>query len=108
MRIISAYGDNLSGEAWLRSMDGVTFKLLSSIEHELRTAQDASAQEKDREDWKETAIVAIQGVSHLCASYLHVLTTYKPFTKLWGDLLGHFAVMLDFSILDVSAATFSA
>jgi hypothetical protein len=108
MRIISAYGDGLSAEAWLISMRSVIFKLLSSIEDELRAVQNASAREKQREDWKDTAIVVISGVSHLCASYLHVLTAHETFTSVWRELLGHFATMLDFNILDVSAATFSA
>ncbi|KAB5543103.1 hypothetical protein GE09DRAFT_238053 [Coniochaeta sp. 2T2.1] len=108
MRIISAYGDSLSTEAWRISMRSVIFKLLSSIEDELRAVQNASTKEKERDDWKETAIVVIQGVSHLCASYLHVLTANKNFTTVWKELLGHFATMLDFNILDVSAATFSA
>ncbi|KAH8902090.1 endosomal peripheral membrane protein [Coniochaeta sp. PMI_546] len=108
MRIISAYGDSLSAEAWLISLRSVIFKLLSSIEDELRAVQDASAKDKQREDWKDTAIVVIQGVSHLCASYLHVLTAHRTFTSVWKELLGHFATMLEFNILDVSAATFSA
>jgi hypothetical protein len=108
MRIISAYGDGLSAEAWLISMRSVIFKLLSSIETELRAVQTGSAKEKQREDWKDTAIVVISGISHLCASYLHVLTAHETFTSVWKELLGHFATMLDFNILDVSAATFSA
>lgn len=108
MRIISAYGDGLSAEAWLISMRSVIFKLLSSIEGELSAVQDGSAREKQREDWKDTAIVVIQGVSHLCASYLYVLTAHEEFLFTWKELLGHFANMLDFNILDVSAAAFVA
>lgn len=108
LRIISAYGDSLSSEAWLISMRSVIFRLFSSIEDELRQVSSISAKDKDLSDWKDTASVVIQGVSGLFASYLNVLTAHETFTSVWKELLSHFATMLDFHILDVNAATFGA
>ncbi|KAK0615301.1 hypothetical protein B0T17DRAFT_593023 [Bombardia bombarda] len=108
MRIISAYGDSLGPEAWSICIKFVIFKLLSSIEDELRAVKDLSTKDKDQSDWKETAIVVIQGVSGLFASYLSVLVTHKGFAKIWQDLLGHFATMLDVQVLDINAATYTA
>lgn len=108
IRIISAYGDNLSPEAWLVSIKSVIFELLSSVERELRLVSIAEGYDKERDDWKETAIVVIQGVSGLFATYLNLLTAHQAFASVWKKLLDHFATMLDFQVLDVNAATFGA
>jgi hypothetical protein len=108
LRIISAYGDSLSSEAWLISMRSVIFRLFSSIEDELRQVNTTAVMTKDSDDWKDTASVVIQGVAGLFASYLNVLTAHETFTSVWKELLGHFATMLDFHILEVNASTFSA
>lgn len=108
MRIISAYGESLSPEAWLIAIRSVIFKLLGSIESELQAVSGFSAGNKERDDWKDTAIVVVQGVSGLFTSYLGVLTAHQTFTTVWGDLVKHFASILDFQILDVNAAVFTA
>lgn len=108
MRIISAYGESLSPEAWLIAIRSVIFKLLGSIESELQAVSGSSAGNKERDDWKDTAIVVVQGVSGLFTSYLGVLTAHQTFTTVWGDLVKHFATILDFQILDVNAAVFTA
>ncbi|KAK2074766.1 hypothetical protein P8C59_008948 [Phyllachora maydis] len=109
MRIMSAYGDSLSSEAWSICIRSVIFRLLSSMEQELRLANSESGLERrDEDDWNETAIVVIQGVADLLASYLGMLTTHETFTSIWQDMLGHFATMLDFQILDINAATYGA
>ncbi|KAK3394992.1 hypothetical protein B0H63DRAFT_63350 [Podospora didyma] len=108
MRIISAYGDSLNPEAWSICMKFVIFKLLSSIEDELRAVKESSRKDKGQSDWNETAIVVIQGVSGLFGSYLNVLTTHRGFAGIWRDLLGHFSTLLDVEVLDINAATYSA
>lgn len=108
LRIISAYGDSLSSEAWLISMRSVIFRLFASIEDELRQVNTTDVMNKDSDDWKDTASVVIQGVSSLFASYLNVLTAHGTFTAVWKELLGHFASMLDFHVLEVNASTFNA
>ncbi|KAK4175062.1 hypothetical protein QBC36DRAFT_302295 [Triangularia setosa] len=108
MRIMSAYGDSLSPEAWSICMKSVIFRLMTSIEKELQAITGVSAKDKSQEEWKETAIVVTQGVSGLFASYLTVLTAHKSFTKIWEELLDHFRILLDLKVLDVNAATYSA
>ncbi|KAK0709970.1 hypothetical protein B0T26DRAFT_429607 [Lasiosphaeria miniovina] len=108
MRIISAYGDSLSPEAWSICMRSVVFKLLSSIEDELKAVKESTKKDKEPSDWNETAIVVIYGVSGLFASYLHVLTTHRGFGDIWRDLLGHFRTLLDVQVLDINAATYTA
>ncbi|KAK4147388.1 uncharacterized protein C8A04DRAFT_9050 [Dichotomopilus funicola] len=108
MRIISAYGDSLSPEAWSVCMRAVIFTLLSSVEHELRVADKHSGKNKAQEEWIETATVVIQGVSDLFGSYLETLTGHRSFTEIWKELLGYFRTLLSLQILDINAATYSA
>lgn len=108
MRIMSAYGDSLSPEAWSICMKAVIFSLLSSVERELRSVSGFSSKDKGQDEWKETAIVVMQGLSDLFASYLNVLTAHRSFPEIWKDLLGHFRALLDLQVLDINAATYSA
>ncbi|KAL2135816.1 hypothetical protein VTI74DRAFT_6745 [Chaetomium olivicolor] len=108
MRIMSAYGETLSPEAWSVCMKAVVFNLLSSVEHELRAITLHSSKDKDQEEWKDTAIVVTQGVSDLFGSYLSVFAAYQSFPQLWHSLIGHFRTLLELQILDINAATYSA
>ncbi|KAK4150630.1 protein MON2 [Chaetomidium leptoderma] len=110
MRIISAYGESLSPEAWSVCMRAVVFTLLSSVEGELRAVDKPSMKDKNKnqDEWKETAIVVLQGVSDLFGSYLGVLAAHRSFSEIWRDLMGHFRTLLDLQILDINAATYSA
>ena len=109
MRIIAAYGDTLGPEAWVITIQSVIFRLLTSIEDELRAVGETPEREREGlDDWQDTAIVVIQGVSSLFASYLGVLANHQAFASVWENLLGHFSTMLKFQILDVNAATFGA
>ncbi|KAM7214094.1 hypothetical protein V8F06_010533 [Rhypophila decipiens] len=107
MRIISAYGDSLDPEAWSVCIKSVIFRLLSSIEKELKAVKDSS-REKVSTDWNETAIVVIHGVAQLFSTYLSVLVTHQTFSTIWEDLLNHFATMLDILALDINAAVYGA
>ncbi|KAL1840944.1 hypothetical protein VTJ49DRAFT_7603 [Mycothermus thermophilus] len=108
MRIMSAYGDRLNPEAWSVCMRAVIFSLLSSVQAELRAIESHAAREKDREEWKETSGVVIQGLSDLFSSYLHVLTAHRSFPDIWRDLITHFGTLLELGLLDVNASAFSA
>lgn len=108
LRIIHAYGSSLGPPAWSISVKYVVFKLLSSIEDRLRSIRDQGVGDDIRSEWNETAVVVVQGVSSLLASYLDVLTSYPAFTALWQDLIDHFATLVDFQALDINSATFSS
>lgn len=108
LRIVHAYGSSLRPEAWSVCVKYVIFKLLSSIEGNLRSVADEGADEEVRSEWNETAVVVVQGVSNLLASYLDVLTAYPAFTALWQDLIGHFSSLLDLQAPEINSATFSS
>ncbi|KAL8284562.1 hypothetical protein RB600_009127 [Gaeumannomyces tritici] len=107
LRIIHAYGSSLKPEAWSICIRSVIFRLLSFIEARLRGTRGAEGQ-STKNDWHETAVVIINGVSDLLSNYLNVLIGHSRFGALWSELLEHFATMLDFKILDMSSATFSS
>ncbi|KAF7562903.1 hypothetical protein G7046_g1210 [Stylonectria norvegica] len=108
LRIFDAYGERLSPEAWSICIKSVIFKLLSSIEEELRAAGSDDVDVSDLVDWTETAVVVLNGISGLLANYLDILTVHPSFNHLWRELLGHFATLLDFRILDINTAAFKA
>ncbi|OTA94207.1 hypothetical protein M434DRAFT_394962 [Hypoxylon sp. CO27-5] len=108
LRIFDAYGDKLGPEAWAVCIKSVIFKLLSSIEKELENVSKSDVDEKVRFDWHDTAVVVLNGISSLLANYLDVLTVHPTFNSYWQQLLGHFASLLDFQVLEISTATFKA
>ncbi|KAI5467687.1 hypothetical protein BGZ63DRAFT_478023 [Mariannaea sp. PMI_226] len=108
LRIFDAYGDRLSPEAWSICIESVIFKLLSSIEEELKVEEPGGTDSSNRAEWHETAVVVLNGISSLFANYLDILTTHPSFNHLWGELLSHFIVLLDFKVLDINTATFKA
>ncbi|EEY23953.1 conserved hypothetical protein [Verticillium alfalfae VaMs.102] len=108
LRIFDAYGDNLNPEAWFTCVKFVIFRLLSSIEDELRSPKANEGDEEDRKEWHGTSVLVLNGISELLASYLNVLSKHPSFNNLWQELLAHFTTLLDFKILDVSTATFKA
>ncbi|KUI53612.1 hypothetical protein VP1G_01025 [Cytospora mali] len=108
LRIVHAYGSSLGPQAWSICVKYVIFKLLSSIETRLQSVKEEGVEDDIRSEWNETAVVIVQGVSNLLASYMDVLATFPAFTALWQDLISHFATMLDFQALDINTATFSS
>ncbi|KAI1436523.1 hypothetical protein GGR50DRAFT_650672 [Xylaria sp. CBS 124048] len=108
LRIFDAYGDHLTPEAWSVCIKVVVFRLLSSLETELRTLGNAAHDDKTRQDWHGTAVVVLNGISSLLSNYLDVLTAHPTFNSYWQQLLVHFASLLDLQVLDINTATFKA
>jgi hypothetical protein len=108
LRIFDAYGDRLSPEAWSICIKSVIFKLLSSVEGQLQSVTGPEVDEKIRNEWHATAVVVLNGISGLLANYLDVLTVHPTFNSYWQQLLGHFASLLDFQVLEINTATFKA
>ncbi|ERS96191.1 hypothetical protein HMPREF1624_07099 [Sporothrix schenckii ATCC 58251] len=108
LRIIHAYGNNLTAEAWAVCIRSVIFRLLSATEGRLRSASEKTTHKSTPVEWYETAVVIVNGVSELLANYLDVLASHAVFSSLWEDLLQHFAAMLDFRALDVNTAVFDS
>ncbi|EHK48274.1 hypothetical protein TRIATDRAFT_215962 [Trichoderma atroviride IMI 206040] len=106
LRIFDAYGERLSPEAWSICIKSVVFKLLTSLEEELRRTKDEEAAKNDRSEWHDTAVVVLNGISTLLGNNLEVLTAHSSFNKLWNELLEHLATLLDFQVLDINTATF--
>jgi len=108
MRIISAYGDSLSPEAWSICVKSIIFQLLSSVEDEIRAVSQVARKEGAQGEWNDTAVVVVQGVSGLFATYLGILSAHQAFADIWRDMLEHFRVLLAFQVLDINTAVYSA
>jgi hypothetical protein len=106
LRIFDAYGERLSPEAWSICIKSVVFKLLTSLEEELRRTGDEEVAKTDRAEWHDTAVVVLNGISTLLGNNLEVLTAHSSFNELWNELLQHLATLLDFQVLDINTATF--
>ncbi|PON25607.1 hypothetical protein TGAM01_v205492 [Trichoderma gamsii] len=106
LRIFDAYGERLSPEAWSICIKSVVFKLLTSLEEELRRTAEEETAKTDRLEWHDTAVVVLNGISTLLGNNLEVLTAHSSFNKLWNELLEHLATLLDFQVLDINTATF--
>src|SRR5688572_7837384 len=85
LRIFDAYGERLNPEAWSISVKSVLFKLLTSLEAELREVRNEDAEESERADWNGTAVVVVDGMSTLLADYLDVLLSHPAFGHLWRE-----------------------
>ena len=82
MRIISAYGDSLSPEAWSICVKSIIFQLLSSVEDEIRAVSQVARKEGAQGEWNDTAVVVVQGVSGLFATYLGILSAHQAFADI--------------------------
>jgi hypothetical protein len=110
LRIFDAYGDQLSPEAWSMCLHNVMFRLLSSIEAQLKVTNnpDSPISDKDRNGWNETTVVVLSGITNLLAEYLDILSAHHTFRDSWQALLAHFKVLLGFQVLEISTAIFKA
>ncbi|KAJ4158623.1 uncharacterized protein LMH87_009141 [Akanthomyces muscarius] len=107
LRIFDAYGDRLTPEAWSMCIRSVLFRLLSSLEDELESTSEDET-DGNRNEWHDTSVVALDGISTLLANYLDALTAHSSFNELWKELLTHFATLLDFKVLAINTAAFKA
>jgi hypothetical protein len=82
--------------------------MLSSIETQLSSMTDteSSSSVQEQTAWIETAIVILNGISGLLATYLHVLMRHSSFPQCWQILLSHFKTLLKFEILDINTAVY--
>ncbi|TVY12839.1 Protein MON2-like, partial [Lachnellula arida] len=110
LRIFDAYGDQLSPEAWSMCLQSVIFKLLSSIEEQLKTTSDSESKisDKDRSGWNETTVVVLNGITNLLADYLDTISSHPTFGESWEALIGHYKSLLNFKVLDVNTAVFDS
>ncbi|KAI0395228.1 hypothetical protein F5Y17DRAFT_207737 [Xylariaceae sp. FL0594] len=108
LRIFDAYGDQLTPEAWSICTKAVIFRLVESLEAELRALYREGNDKKIQDEWNDTAVVALNGISTLLSDYLDVLVAHPSFESYWQQLVGHLASLLDLQVLDISTATFKA
>ena len=86
------------------------FKLLTSIEEQLHTINEADSgvSEQEMTGWNETTVVVLSGITQLLADYLDVLCDHHTFKASWKSLLGHFISLLGFEVMEINTAIFKA
>lgn len=91
-------------------LQSVIFKLLSSIEAQLRLTNDpeSAMSDKDKRGWNETTVVVLSGVTSLLAENLDVLSGHHTFKTSWKNLLAHFKALLGFETMEINTAVFKA
>lgn len=91
-------------------LQSVIYRGFTSIETRLtrQFTTNASQNYQDDNDWVETAILLLKGISHLLSSYLHILTSNTSFANSWEALLKHFTALLQYQHLPLRTAVFEA
>lgn len=110
LRIFDAYGDHLGPEAWSLCLQSVIFRLLASTEEQLESTNDpeSGASVKEKNEWNETAILVLSGISNLLAEYLDSISSHATFKSSWRALLSQFKRMLDLKVPELSTAVFKS
>ncbi|RKF71378.1 Protein MON2-like protein [Golovinomyces cichoracearum] len=110
LRILDAYGNQLSSEAWSICLESVVFKLLRNIVERLylTNGDDSLDSDNDKKGWHETTVLALTGLTNLLADYLNVISEYSSFCRSWQTLLGNFDTFLHFQVLSIDTAVFNA
>lgn len=91
-------------------LKSVIFQLLSSIETELKAANDPDSgiSKKDKSGWNETTVVVLTGITNLLADYLDPLSSHETFGRSWESLMNHFKNLLDLHVIEISTAIFKS
>ena len=91
-------------------LQSVMFRLLTSIEEQLITINEADSDvsEQEKTGWNETTVVVLSGITKLLADYLDVLCDHHTFKASWKTLLSHFLSLLDFEVMEINTAVFKA
>ena len=91
-------------------LQSVMFKLLTSIEDQLRSIHEADSDvtEQEKTGWNETTVVVLSGITKLLADYLDVLCDHHTFKASWKSLLNHFISLLGFEVMEINTAVFKA
>ncbi|KAI6250451.1 hypothetical protein HI914_02033 [Erysiphe necator] len=110
LRVLDAFGDQLSPEAWSICLESIVFKLLLSIIERLNFDNFAgiSLSDMDKEGWYETTVLILTGLTNLLADYLDVLSKSNSFKKAWKTLIEYFDTLLQFKVLSIDTAIFKA
>lgn len=91
-------------------LQSVIFKLLSSIEGQLKIANrpDSSVSDNGRIGWNETTVIVLGGITNVLANYLDTLASHHTFGASWATLLGHYKTLLEFKVLDINTSVFNS
>lgn len=109
LRIIDAYGNQLSDQAWFLCLNKFIFVICESLHGEVsKLPEDASnatiADEKKL--WIETTVLTIKGLSSIFSEYLQVIARHEKFTQCWDRFLQCFISIMKLGVLELDEAVF--
>lgn len=110
LRILDAYGPQLSSEAWYLCLNRVLFDMIDQVKAKaLGVTTDRKKQESDEaKSWTETAVIMIKGSSDLMANFFDTIVQDDRFVKCWKRLLESFHALLEVKNYAYTEAIFSS
>jgi hypothetical protein len=110
LRILDAYGQQLSPRAWHLCLNRVLFAMIEDVQ---ATVLDVLKTNKLTESdearaWVETAVVMIKGCSDLIANFFDSVVQDGGFDESWKRLLQYFHVLVQVNIYEFTEASFSS
>ena len=74
---------------------------------EAKAAQSVASSSTVLEDWDETSIVLVEGLSKIFAQFMPIIRVNDEFSEVWSGLLAYLNGLLERQVLNVSNAVFS-
>ncbi|KKA21697.1 Endosomal peripheral membrane protein (Mon2), partial [Rasamsonia emersonii CBS 393.64] len=110
LRILDAYGQQLSPRAWHLCLNRVLFAMIDDVQAKVLnvTATSKPSESDEAKAWVETAVVMIKGCSDLIANFFDSIVQDDRFNESWKRLLQHFHVLVQVNIYELTEAAFSS
>ncbi len=109
-RIFDVSGDQLTTPAWRVCSSVVFVQMLSANQRKFLEAQSTGTATSDNrllEDWNETAIILVEGLSKVFAQFMQIIRVNDDFPEIWSGLLEYLKSLLERHVLLVSNAVLS-
>lgn len=109
LRIVDAYGNQLSGQAWFLCLNKFLFVICESLHDEISKLPQESSNATDVDEkklWIETTVLTIKGLSTILSEYLQVIVQHEKFPQCWDRFSQCFISITKLGILELDEAVF--
>ncbi len=109
LRILDANGEQLSPSAWSTCFHSVIFPMLINVSANLSSEHSGppSKHPEHAQEWIETTIVVLDGVSNLLATFIYELGEHHSFPACWAKLLAVMSDLIEHNSLDINTAVYN-
>lgn len=110
LRILDAYGQQLTPKAWRLCLNRVLFQMVDEIEAELTkfVNKDDYANTDEFKSWAETTVIMVKETSELITNFFDSIVQDEEFDQSWDRLLKSFHTLINLQRLEFSEAAFSS